>query len=100
MQHPVPQSVASETEAVFRVQSTGESLQFQWQKNRSDLFDDGRYCDTNTDTLRIIEVMKGAKGRYRCLVKNDVGREFSNEALLTVSKLAMLMHEYCAKLDQ
>ena len=81
------------------MRSTGESLQFQWQKNRSDLFDDGKYCDTNTDTLRIREVTKGDKGRYRCFVTNDVGREFSDEALLTVSKLATLIHQHCTKLD-
>ena len=89
IQHPVRQSVASETEAVFRVESTGECLQFQWQKNCIDLCDDGRYCGTNTDTLRIIEVEKGDKGCYRCLVKNDMGKEFSGEAFLTISKLVV-----------
>ena len=29
------------------------------------------------------------KGRYRCLVKNSVGNEFSHEAFLIVSKLVM-----------
>ena len=75
------------------MKSTGESLQFHWQKNRIDLCDDDRYCDTNTDTLRIVEVEKGDKGRYRCLVKNDIGRELSDEALLTVSKLVVICTE-------
>ena len=74
------------------MKSTGESLQFQWQKNCSDLCDGDKYCDTNTNTLRIVEVEKGDKGRYRCLVKNDIGWEFSDEALLTVSKLTMLVY--------
>jgi len=34
-------------------------------------------------------VEKDDKGRYRCLVKNSVGNEFSNEAFLIVSKLVM-----------
>ena len=77
-------------EAVFTVEATGDSLQFQWQKNRCDLLDGGRYCDTEKHTLRIVDIEKGDKGRYRCIVKNDVGKEsFSDEALLTVSKLVI-----------
>ena len=76
-----------ETDIILNVGAIGDGLQFQWQKDRSDLFDGGRYCDTNTDTLRIVEVEKGDKGRYRCLVTNDVGRKFSEEASLTISKL-------------
>ena len=72
------------------MKATGESLQFQWQKNHCNLCDDGRYCGTNTDTLRIAEVEKSDKGGYRCLVKNGIGRELSDEALLTVSKLMVI----------
>ena len=79
--------MATGDEAIFRVRATGESLQFQWQKDRSNLHDDSRYCDTDTDTLRILEVNKSDKGRYRCLVKNAVGNKCSDEALLTVGKL-------------
>ena len=74
-------------EAIFRVKATGEDLQFQWQKDRNDLHEDSRYCDTDTDTLRIIEVNKSDKGRYRCLVKNVVGKMYSDEAPLTVGEL-------------
>ena len=44
---------------------------------------------THTSRLHIIEVEKDDKGRYRCLVKNYVGDEFSQEAFLIVSKLVM-----------
>ena len=37
--------------------------------------------------LHIVEVEMSHKGRYRCLVKNCVGKMFSDEAFLTVSKL-------------
>ena len=73
------------TEAVFRVKATGDEVHFQWQKDRSDLCDGGQYCDTNTDTLHIVDVEEGDRGRYRCIVKNDVGKKFSNEALLTIT---------------
>ena len=84
---PEGQTVAAGTEAVLRVKATGDSLHFQWQKNRSNLCDGGKYCDTNTDTLRILDVDKDDKGRYRCFVKNDVGEKISDEAVLTISKL-------------
>ena len=87
MQNPEIQSVVAGNEAIFKVKATGENLQFQWQKDRSDLHDDSRYCDTDTDTLRIVEVNKSDKGRYRCLVKNAVGNKCSDEALLTVGEL-------------
>ena len=70
---------------MFRVKATGDELHFQWQKDRSDLCDGGRYCDTNTDTLHIVDVEEGDRGRYRCIVKNDAGRKPSNEALLTIT---------------
>lgn len=82
--------MAVEAKAVFRVEATGDKLHFQWQKNRTDLSDGGRYCDTDTDTLCIVEVEKDDKGRYRCIVENSVGKQFSKEASLTVGKLIIL----------
>ena len=83
--------MAAGTEVVFRVKATGDNLHFQWQKDRTDLYDGGRYCDTDTDTLRIVEVEMSDEGRYRCIVKNDKGKMPSNEASLTVSKLMIVM---------
>ena len=45
-----------------------------------------RHCNTDTDTLSIVKVEKDDEGLYRCFVENDVGRQFSSEALLTISK--------------
>ena len=86
-------------EAIFRVKATGIDLQFQWQKDRSDLHEDSRYCDTDTDTLRIAEVKKGDNGRYRCLVMNVVGKMYSDEALLTVGEqyIEQLLSQHGAK---
>ena len=72
---------------ILNVGTVGDGLRFQWQKNCSDLCDGGRYRGTNTDTLHIVEVENGDKRHYRCLVTNDVGRMFSEEAFLTISKL-------------
>ena len=86
-QHPKAQSVATGADVSFHVEATGDSLHFQWQKNQSDLDDGDRCCGTRTNRLHIIEVEKDDKGRYRCLVKNAVGEELSDEAFLAVSKL-------------
>ena len=89
-QHPMGQSVTTGADVAFTVEATGDDLNFQWQKNRSHPADGDRSCGTRTNRLRIIEVEKSDKGRYRCLVKNSVGNEFSHEAFLIVSKLSCL----------
>ena len=83
---PESLSVVAGSTAVFRVKAAGGGLRFQWQKNCTDLCEDARYCNTDTDTLRIVEVKKDDEGRYRCFVENNEGKEFSAEALLTISK--------------
>ena len=73
------------------VQATGDNLLYQWQKDGIDLSDDDRHHDTGTDTLRIVKVEKGdSKAHYWCQVKNEIGDEFSKEAVLTVSKLVIV----------
>ena len=80
---------------MFRVKATGNGLLFQWQKNQRDLSVDDRYCETNTDTLHILEVENSDKGRYRCHIKNDLREKFSKEAVLTVSKLIIVVDVMC-----
>ena len=85
--HPENQSVAFGEHVVFSIKATGENLQFQWQKNGSDLSDDDNYYGVNTDTLDIVAVKEDDEGDYGCLVKNDVGKLVSDAALLTLGKL-------------
>ena len=78
--------------AEFTVKATGDVFQFQWQKDGSDIHDHGsRYRGTDTHTLHILMVEKGDEGCYRCLVKNCLGERFSNDVILTVSKLVNLV---------
>ena len=74
---------------MFKVEATGDSLEFQWQKECIDISDGGGdgYHGTNSQTLQILNVEKERSGRYRCHVKNYVEAKNSNEAFLTVSKL-------------
>ena len=84
--------MAPGTDVKFKIEATGVDLMFKWQKDRkTDLSDDEKYYDTSTDALHIVEVEKGDKGRYRCRVSNYIGETFSEEAVLTVSKL--VIHE-------
>ena len=77
------------TVADFKVEATGDCLQFQWQKDCEPLRDSSKYRGTNTNTLRIKNVEKSDEGSYQCLVKNDVEKELSEEADLAVRKLVM-----------
>ena len=72
------------------VRATGDNLLYQWQKDGIDLSNDDRHRGTGTDTLRIVKVEKGdSKAHYQCHVKNEIGDEFSREAVLRVSKLVI-----------
>ena len=84
---------------MFKVKATGDHLQFQWQKNRSNLCEVGRYCDTSTGTLRILEVEKSDEGRYRCLVMNDTDKKgvLSEEVYLNVGKSVIKLYACTGK---
>ena len=81
----------------MNVQATGDSLHYQWQKDGNDLSDDDRHHDTDTDTLRIVKVEKSDGKHYRCRVKNEIGKEFSKEAVLKVGKLVVIV--MCVQLN-
>ena len=81
--------MAPGTEAKFSVKATGDGLIFQWMKDCEDLHNGNKYRGTKTHTLRIKDVEKSDKGSYQCLVKNDVGRELSEDAELIVSKFVV-----------
>ena len=94
-QGPENQSVATGADAAFRVEAKGDSLQFQWQKNETDITDsDSRFiCSRTQDTsiLCIHHVQKSDKGHYRCLIKNPVEKSGkpSKEADLSVCKFVV-----------
>ena len=81
--------MAPGTVAVFKVKTTGDCLQFQWQKDYKDLRDSSKYRGTKMDELCIKDVKKSDKGCYQCLVKNYYGEKLSEEADLAVSKLVI-----------
>ena len=96
-QDPKSQSVATGTDASFRVEGTGDDLQFQWQKDDIDIeSSEPRFsCNTvkNTSTLHIQHTEKSDKGHYRCLVKSLIEKSGkpSQEASLSVCKFLTLL---------
>ena len=96
IRHPESKSVATGADVNITVRATGDNLHYQWQKDGIDLSDDNRHCETGTHTLGIVKVeMSDNKARYRCHVKNEIGKEFSKDALLTVSKLVINVFDVC-----
>ena len=90
--------MAPGTDIKFNIEATGDDLKFKWEKNYSNLTDDARYRDTNTDTLRIVEVGKDDKGRYRCRVSNYIGETFSEEAFrkLVIDVVMCFAYSLCS----
>lgn len=87
IRHPKNQSVFPGEDVDFSIEATGDELQFKWQKNSIDLSDDDKYWGVNTDNLQIAAVEGIDEGDYRCLVKNDVGKQFSDGAVLSFGEL-------------
>ena len=91
-QNPVTQSVATGAEATFRVEASGDDLEFHWQKDGINIGSNkSRLCcckTRNASTLRIQHTMKGDRGHYRCVVKNPIEKDGkpSLEADLSVCK--------------
>ena len=94
--HPESKSITTGGDVNTTVQATGDNIHYQWQKDGIDLSDDDRHCDTSTHTLRIVKMEKDDnKVHYSSLVKNEVGEEFSKDAVLTVSKLIINVVDVC-----
>ena len=100
-QGPESQSVGTGTDANFRVEATGDDIEFQWQKDERNITDnESRFKVSKTEdtsTLCVRRVQKSDKGHYRCLIKNPVEKngKYSHEAELTVCKLFFLLLAWC-----
>ena len=88
--HPKSQSVPTGAECIFKIEAIGSSLIFQWQKNGRDVYNDGHYSGTDTNTLTIQHARKRDEGRYRCTVRNQMNKKISEEAQLTVCEYLFL----------
>ena len=92
-------SVATGADTMFRVEATGDDLQFQWQKDGTDIdsSEPRLHCNSTEDasTLHIKDTKKSDKGHYRCLVMNPVEKMGTTlqEANLSVCKFVIWLRE-------
>ena len=97
IRHPENQSVATGADTMFTVETTGDELQFQWQKECIDIdsSEPRLQCNSvrNASTLYIKDTSKSDKGHYRCLIANPVERRglLSAVAYLSVCKSVILL---------
>jgi len=86
-QHPSNKVVPYGQTTTFTVAATGDGpLSYQWQKNGSNLTDDGHYSGCTTATLMIANVDTNDEASYRCAITGGCGSATSNAASLTVSQ--------------
>ena len=96
-QSPENQSVATGADTMFRVEATGNDLQFRWQKDGIDIdsSEPQLHCNSvgNASTLHIKDTKKSDKGHYRCLIRNPVEKRgmLSTEANISVCKLIIVL---------
>ena len=92
-QDPESQSASTGRDATFRVEATGDDLQFQWQKDERNIIgNESRFKVSKTEDTSMLHIQhteKSDEGCYRCLIKNPVEKKGkpSNKADLSVCKL-------------
>lgn len=83
--HPVNQSVALGESANFTTVVSGSTpLNYQWQKDGSNISTGGRYSGATSATLTIANTETSDAAGYRCIVSNAYGSATSNPATLTL----------------
>ena len=85
-QQPLPQNVCPGGTATFTATASGcgASIEYQWQKDGSDLSNTGHYSGVTTQTLTISNADGTDIGAYRCAATNPGGTTFSTAAALTL----------------
>jgi hypothetical protein len=77
---PSDTTVVEGTTARFRVEATGDALEYQWVRNGADTLE-----GKTSATLTLTNVALSRNGStYHCIVRNGAGRTASNPATLTV----------------
>ncbi|PLW92407.1 MAG: hypothetical protein C0592_10955 [Marinilabiliales bacterium] len=71
-------------EVEFFVSATGDSLQYQWQKNGVDM------PSENDDTLSLSSLSLADAAVYRCIVSNAVAADTTNDITLIVNSLPVV----------
>ena len=87
LEHPANVAVEEGQSATFSVVASGSNLQYQWQKNETDI------PGATGSEYTIASVPYADNGAlYRCIVSNSGGSVTSNEGMLTVIRRSYQMH--------
>ena len=80
--------------ATFIVEATGDSLTYQWFKDRIALTDiKGSLEGVNTQILNVVNAMPSDEGDYLCFVTNGAGDvDISDDASLEISTGKQHLH--------
>ncbi|MHC4799156.1 MAG: immunoglobulin domain-containing protein, partial [Planctomycetota bacterium] len=85
-QHPSAVKLHKGQTAQFQITASGDgTLEYQWQRNGSDLTNGGNISGADSDTLTVTNVQSADVGNYRCVVSNNGGDDTSDEAGLTLA---------------
>ncbi|MDM8004908.1 MAG: family 10 glycosylhydrolase [Phycisphaerae bacterium] len=87
-QQPAAQSVCPGSTATFTVAATGDgTITYRWQRDGTDLSDEGHYSGTATATLTVSNADSGDAADFRCVVTAGCGSVTSSVAALTLKPL-------------
>ena len=81
---PLSQTNLLGAAAVFSVAATGFPLNYQWQKNSTNLTDGGRISGVKTATLTLENLQTNDAGVYSVTITNVAGGATSSNATLTI----------------
>lgn len=71
----------------FSVTATGQSLNYQWQRNNSNI------NGATASTYSIDAVVAGQAGNYRCIVSNSAGSDTSASAMLSINGAPFILRQ-------
>ncbi len=83
--HPSNTEVNEDGITTFSVVATGPQLSYQWKKDGVALVESARILQTQTNQLKLKNVLPGDAGAYTCVVSNLAGSVTSNAGILSVN---------------
>ena len=84
---PANQDVSDGEKAVFTVAATGDDLSYQWQVNKTGMWNNCTSSGNNTATFSFTARPSYSGWQYRCMVVNSYGSVVSDAVTLTVAAI-------------
>ncbi len=88
---PIGRTKCAGDNLVLAINATGQNLVYQWQRNGSNVINDGNITGAATSALSIASLSRiDHQGTYTCLVTGICGTATSDPAVLTVSDITAI----------